>query len=255
MIYNFEGCCGSFLGNGPDHNEDNFYFNRKHLPSKNNGMKHPLKYASTTDDVALFSVFDGLGGESGGEDAACIAAETFTEKAGALEHLAISGKEFLYTVCERANAAVGEMRVARHLKRTGTTLAAMYLLGDEVVVANVGDSRIFRVRDRRLTQISEDHTDEKIMSAIGIKKKPVLLQYIGVPDTEMLLEPYLLRGKLQEGDVYLLCTDGVTDVLEPDSIYGILSRGSAEESLRELLLRVDEMGGTDNATAIVVKII
>ena len=105
-----------------------------------------------------------------------------------------------------------------------------------------------------MIQISEDHTDEKIMSAIGIKKKPVLLQYIGIPDTEMAIEPYVSKGVLESGDIYVLCSDGITDVIEAADMYKIIGDLSADEAAKQLLSEVERRNGADNATAIVIKI-
>ena len=104
-----------------------------------------------------------------------------------------------------------------------------------------------------MMQISEDHTDEKIMTAIGIKKKPVLLQYLGVPATEMAIEPYISKGEIQNGDIYVLCSDGITDVLNMGEIYETVSAMDVEESVAQLIAKVKINNGMDNATVIVVR--
>lgn len=70
MAFTLHAACGSFIGMGRSNNEDNFYFNKKHLPVPNKGMNNPLTYTGATDDPVVFAVFDGMGGESRGEDAA-----------------------------------------------------------------------------------------------------------------------------------------------------------------------------------------
>lgn len=247
--------CSSFIGNGRNNNEDNFYFNNKHLSVNNTGLKNPIKCKKETSDPVVFAVFDGLGGECNGEQASCLASEVFTKEYKTLEELAMSGKEFMYTVCEKANTAVNELREKQHLTSMGTTVAAIYFNEDEAVACNVGDSKIFRIRNKQMLQISEDHTDEKIMSTIGVCKKPVLLQYIGISDTDMTLEPYISKGDVQLGDIYVLCTDGVTDVLDASEIYEIVCNNSAEESVRQLLAQVNKKDGGDNATVIVIKVV
>lgn len=255
MVFTLNASCGSFIGNGPDNNEDNFYFNKKHLPVNNKGLKNPIKCSEKTNDPVIFAVFDGIGGECKGEEAACLASEIFTEEAKCLDELALSGREFFYKTCEKANGAINALRREKQLTSIGTTVAAIHFSQDEVVACNMGDSRIFRIRDKKMIQISEDHTDEKIMAAMGIKKKPVLLQYLGVPDTDMSIEPYVSKGDIKSEDVYLLCSDGVTDVLDINEMYEIICKNDADEAVRQLLAEVDKKNGADNATVIVIKVV
>ena len=256
MSYKIEAACGCFGGNGRSNNEDNFFFHKKHLPKKNKGLRTPLKYKGTTDDFPLFAVFDGMGGEAKGEEAACIAAEVFADELKQLDDLAISGKELFDLACRKANTAVCDYSRAKQIGTMGTTVAALYFSQDEVFVGNVGDSKVFLIRNNQMTQVSKDHTDETILSSMGIIKKPVLLQYIGIPDTEMALEPFVSKGDLQTGDIYLICSDGVSDVLEPAEIYGFTkSYLKPEDVVKYTLAEIDKREGADNATLIVVKII
>lgn len=254
MAFIFDAACGSFIGVGRSNNQDNFYFNKKHLPIPNKGMKNPLIYRNTTDEPVVFAVFDGMGGECKGEEAACISSQVFSKECKKLEELAMSGKEFLYNCCDKANAEVNQLRQEQQLTATGTTVAAIYLHQDEAVACNVGDSKIFRIRDKKMLQISEDHTDEKIMSAMGIQKKAVLLQYIGVPNTEMAIEPFVAKGELVSGDIYVLCSDGITDAMTVSDMYEIICNFAADEAVKRVLAEVSQRQGTDNATMIVIKI-
>lgn len=253
MVFTYNASCGSFSGNGRNHNEDNFYFNKKHLPITNKGLKNPIKCKGTTDEPFVFAIFDGLGGAAKGEEASCLASEIFAEETKKLDELALSGKEFMLQTCEIANTAVNELAKEKQLGTMGTTMAALYFSQDEVVACNMGDSKVFRIRGKKMIQISEDHTDEKIMSAMGLKKKPVLLQYLGIPDTEMSIEPYISKGDVQSEDVYVICSDGVTDVIDFNLIYEIISDNSADEAVRQILAEVDKKDGSDNATVIVAK--
>ncbi len=255
MVYTYNASCGSFSGNARSNNEDNFYFNKKHLPVSNKGLKNPIKCRGTTDEPFVFAVFDGMGGEARGEEASCLASEMFAKEAKTLEEIAISGKEFMIQACEIANDAINKRTKERQLGTMGTTVAALYFSQDEVVACNVGDSKIFRIRNRKMIQISEDHTDEKIMSAIGVRKKPVLLQYIGMPDDEMSIEPYISKGDIQSEDVYVICSDGVTDVVDINLMYEIINDNSADDAVRKILAEVNRQNGSDNATVIIAKFV
>lgn len=254
-MFKMEAVCGCFLGNGRSHNEDNFYFDKKHLPQENQGLKQPIQFQTTTREPVLLAVFDGMGGEKRGEEAACRACEVFAEEVKQLDELVIPGKELLYRACHKANQEVVKIATTNQCGTMGTTVAALYFFGDEVCACNVGDSKIFRIRNKQMVQISKDHTDEKIMSAMGINKKPVLLQYIGVPDTEMAIDPFVSKGEISSGDIYIICSDGITDVLSANEIYQIVEKGdSLEEVVRKIVGKVDSLNGSDNATIIMVKL-
>lgn len=256
MSFKIEAACGCFVGNGRNNNEDNFYFNKKHLPKNNKGLRTPLKYKGTTDDCPFFAVFDGMGGEAKGEEAACIASEVFADELKKLDELVIPGKELFNSACQRANKAVCDFSDKKQIGTMGTTVAALYFPQDEVFVGNMGDSKVFRIRSNQMTQVSEDHTDEKILSSMGIAKKPVLLQYIGVPDTEMAIEPFVSKGDILIGDTYIICSDGVSDVLEPSDLYEFIKLYSKpEDVVKYALAEVDKRDGADNATLIVVEIV
>lgn len=109
MIFDIEASCGSFIGNGCGDNEDNFYFNKKHLPEKNKGLKNPIKFKGNTADSVFFAVFDGMGGGSYGAEAACTASVIFAEEYKKLDELALSGKEFMVTAVQRANEKINEI--------------------------------------------------------------------------------------------------------------------------------------------------
>lgn len=255
-MFNIEAACGCFIGNNRENNEDNFCFNKKHLPQINKGLKNPLKCKTDTNDAVFFAVFDGMGGEAKGEEASFIASEIFSEEFKKNEELAITGKEFISVSCQKATEKINFILNEENLSSMGTTMAVLHFSHNQVVAGNVGDSKIFRIRDNQMLQISEDHTDEKILKAMGIQKKPVLLQYIGIPDTEMAVEPYISKGELVSGDIYLLCSDGVTDALPTNKIFDIaLAYEDTGEIVNQILAQVNVEDGQDNATVIVAKIL
>ncbi len=255
MSLSFSSACGSFIGNDRESNEDNFYFNKKRLPNTNKGLKNPLQFDTTTTDPVLFAVFDGLGGESRGEDAAYLACEIFAKEYKSLEEIALSGKEFMLKTCEKANKKIIELAQDNQLTAMGTTVAALYISSAEVVACNMGDSKIFRIRDKEMVQISQDHTDEKIMKAIGVSKKPVLLQYLGVSDELMSIDPYITKGEVQKDDIYILSSDGVTDAISLSDLYNLALKYEPKEAVQQILALVDKQNGADNATLIIIKIL
>ena len=150
MKFTYEASCGSYIGKDRTNNEDNLYFNKKHLPARNKGLKNALKCNGATDDIVMFAVFDGMGGEAMGEEAACLASEIFSEEMKNFSELVVSGKEFFLKTCEKANTAVNILRESKQLNSIGTTVVALWFWQNEVVGCNVGDSRIYRIRDKKM---------------------------------------------------------------------------------------------------------
>ncbi len=255
MSFEYIAACGSFIGNGRTHNEDNFYFNKKRLSVSNKGLKNPIKCQGTTEEPTIFAVFDGMGGELKGEEASFTACTVFSEEIKKLEELAVPGKEFMLDVCDKANEAVFNLSEGNSNARIGTTVSAVYFWQDEVISCNVGDSKAFRIREDKMIQISEDHTDEKISSFVGGRGKKVLLQYIGMDKKELMLDPYISKGETLSGDIYVICSDGVTNVMSASELYSISCSNTPNEAVTEILSNVDKLNGEDNATVIIVRIL
>ena len=138
----------------------------------------------------------------------------------------------------------------------GTTAAVLQFCKNGVYACNVGDSKIFRLHRDILLQISEDHTDAKFLAECGIyNRKPQLSQYIGISPDEMIIEPYIAKYKLCLTDQYLICSDGLTDMVSDTEICSIMKEESlAKECAEQLVKTALKYGGKDNVTVIVVKI-
>ncbi len=247
----FSSACACFIGCGRENNEDNFYFNKKCLPVINSGTDSELTFSGNTDGYCLFAVFDGLGGEKAGEKAAYRASEAFSQEYDLIDRDIVKGKEFFLRACEKAHKGVKE--ISREEKGTvGSTVASLLFFGDSVVSCNVGDSRIYRIRDRKMMMISEDHTDAGIISALGINKRPELLQFLGADEKEIQLDPFITKGNILSGDTYILCSDGVSDVLSHDGLYNAVKDKDALLAVKSVINEVQKKNGGDNATVVVI---
>ena len=255
MIYDIKASCGCFVGTARDNNEDNFLFSGKHLDKENMGIKTPIEYEGKSDENIIFSVFDGLGGHACGEEASLCAAKTFLREEEQLRTVVMSGKEFYAKAVYSANEEICLSSRKNGMKGMGSTVASVKFFQDEVYACNVGDSKIFRMRDFQMVQISEDHTDEKILRSIGSTKKPSLMQYLGIPAEEMTIEPFVTKGELRKGDIYIVCSDGVTGVLASEEIYEFAkSSESLSEAVKNILNEIKIRNGEDNATVIIAKV-
>ncbi|HEU4900127.1 MAG TPA: Stp1/IreP family PP2C-type Ser/Thr phosphatase [Actinomycetota bacterium] len=207
------------------------------------------------------AVADGMGGHSAGEVASAIAIEELAalRDRGPWDSETAATDDLKQAIL-RANRRIREMAASdRKLNGMGTTLVALLEDGDMVHVANVGDSRGYLLRQGELSQVTVDHSlvqelvDDGRLSPEDAERHPqrsVITRALGIdPEVEFDLFTY----KLQAGDRLLLCSDGLSDVVEPAQIRRVLLRvRNAHRAARELVTMANEQGGPDNITVIVV---
>ena len=118
-----------------------------------------------------------------------------------------------------------------------------------IYMCNIGDSKVFRFDGKKLEQISVDD-----YAAVPYGKKPPLSQNLGISPKEYVIEPHLAKGRYCDGDIYLLCSDGLTDMVAAEEIARILRETEYKEVCDKLLDKALENGGRDNITIIVCKV-
>lgn len=254
MLFQLHAACGCHTGRIRSGNEDNFYFNGRHLGQENNGMEGTAAAKYLLTGECCFGVFDGMGGVEFGEVASYTAVKTLKEKMALLnEHLA-SPRPFLEEAIRDMNLAVCAESQRLASGRMGSTAAMLMFVPDEVYVCGLGDSRVYRLRDSQLMQLSRDDV-ERFPPDMEVKRKPRLTQYLGVFPEDLILEPYIAKGELQKDDIYLICSDGLTDMLTNLEIYNCLkSHASVRKAAEHLISEALKNGGRDNVTVIVIKV-
>lgn len=207
----------------------------------------------------LFAVADGMGGHQGGE----VASETAMRVL--IETFVESTPEGLIGAAQHANEAVLEQAAGDpELHGMGTTLVAIAPVTDSESIAwiNIGDSRLYLLRDGELTQVSEDHSQVQEAVRAGVlspeearthPQRNIVTRALGIdPDVQVdgdAVDAYA-------GDRYLLCSDGLTDYVEDDRIAATLRRlEDPTEASRELVRLANEGGGRDNITVVVVDVV
>lgn len=195
-----------------------------------------------------FAVFDGMGGGAYGEEAAWIAAKTLKSSVDQMNGQQVD----LEAVCQEANREICMRAKERRVSLEGTTVVMVSLCGREAHVVNLGDSRAFLLRNDELRQLSVDHTDRKLLLSMGITdRRPRLTQYLGIEPEDMILQPAVYRIAIRPRDRFLLCTDGLTDMVETEEIRDILgAQEPVEAVVGQLVGRALENGGRDNITVI-----
>jgi len=244
MEYSIEYFCVSHKGNLRSTNQDNFYCLNEYMPSDNNGSDGVINGVARSMDTPVFAVFDGMGGEECGEVAAYIAAKQISEcKFEHTSHLE------LLQYCKIANDEICKYTAENSLVSMGTTAAILMFAKKKILLCNIGDSKIFRFTDGALQQISYDHVS---ISAFGTK--PPLTQNLGIKEDELIISPYTATGEYHNHDIYLICSDGLTDMVSNEDIGNILNSSQKENSADLLLQKALENGGKDNITLILLYI-
>lgn len=244
MYYNILYSCVSHVGNVRSLNQDNFICNKHYMETNETTIEFPLCGVKSSKEVSVFGVFDGMGGEEFGEIASYIAAKN----ASILE----MGKDVVIDLsqfCQKVNTDICDYTNENEVSAMGTTAAILAFTRNGITLCNIGDSKIFRFCDGVLEQISKDHV---AVAAFGVK--PSLLQNLGIPPNEMLIDPYLAKGSYKDGDVYLICSDGLTDMVSTKEITSILATNPIENANIKLLEKALSNGGRDNITIILCKI-
>lgn len=201
----------------------------------------------STKKAVCFGVFDGMGGEQFGAAASYLAAVTLKTKM--LEKkLGRIPRDIMIEACHMANEIIYQKTLELNAERIGATGAIVYIQYDRIWCCNVGDSRIYRLRKNELTQLSFDHICKGI---INQKHKPGLTQHLGMNPEEITLFPYVMDDVVNSGDKYLICSDGLTDMVPLNEIENILLKSSSVKKCNRILLkRALENGGKDNITVI-----
>jgi serine/threonine protein phosphatase PrpC len=216
-------------------------------------------------EAGLFVVIDGMGGHRGGHVAAGVVAQDLPPMIeNAVDKLKTRNPRSVRRLLRRAIA-----EQSRHLcweadsesgyVGMGATLVVVLLLGGRVYAANAGDSRIYRLRRGRLTQLSADHSVvSELLEAGHItpdeaqnhSAQGVVTQYMGMPEG---VQPRVRSAALRAGDRFLLCSDGLTDLLDERAIAEILAAQIEPQAACDRLVEAaNRAGGTDNITVVVV---
>lgn len=209
--------------------------------------------------LGFYAVADGMGGYEGGEIASRLVIDALVRSIG--DETPVKDRR---AAVLRLDGAIrtAQSRVAQeatgNLSDMGATLAAMWIRGRTAVIAHVGDSRVYRFRDDKLTQITRDHSLYQDLLSQG--RHDVLHQLRGQIEhmvtrciaADVTVEPEIQVHDTRPGDVYLLCSDGLSDVLTDREIEHVLTRNAPDEASRALVQRAFRAGGTDNITAVVV---
>ena len=211
----------------------------------------------------LFIVADGMGGHAAGEVASEMAVRIIAAELGSLRGLpdGEAGARMRSSI-RKANAAIFERTLAEHEKRgMGTTATVMVLFSRRYLIGQVGDSRAYLLREGELLQLTKDHSyvqeqvDAGLLTPEQARTHPysnVITRCVGANED---VAPDVYFGNLEQSDLVLLASDGLTGMLEDDQLAKILaSEDNPERAVNRMIADANRRGGLDNITAIVVRV-
>lgn len=217
-------------------------------------------FVSPPDDSGslLAIVADGMGGHNAGEVASSEAINVIKDVVLDNEH---NAKEMLTQAINSANSTIYNMSLDKQaLFGMGTTITACLIEKDKVTAAQVGDSRLYLIRDGMIIQITKDHSLVEMLIENGSitkedakhhPQKNVITRAIGT-DKEVSADIY--EFSICEGDIILLCSDGLVNMVEDEKILSVITRTkSFEETADKLVAEAENAGGSDNITVILIK--
>lgn len=230
----------------------------EHYEKSDTGRQRRANEDSLFVRTPLFVVADGMGGAQAGEVASRLAAEAF---AGGLPDEGTPGQRLAARVLD-ANRRIFELsQEDREHAGMGTTLTAAYLDGDELALAHVGDSRAYLLHDGELTRLTRDHSlvDELVrrgklteQEAAEHPQRSIITRALG-PEPEVEVDT--LTYRVQDGDVVLLCSDGLTSMVSESEIAEILAdAASLADGGRALVAAANDAGGRDNITVVLFRV-
>ena len=241
------------VGRKRNHNEDALY-----LPS----------------DTRLAIVADGMGGHACGEVASGVAVETIVEyfhKTADMQPITWPYKvdrdlrsdiNRMVTAVKLANLEIYERaQKESRLRGMGTTAVAIYFLDDTVIIGHVGDSRVYRYRDGRLSQLTEDHSlinDYIKMKRVTAEEaeswphKNVIVRALGMKENVAV---DVITETPRVGDCYLMCSDGLSGMLsDPQMAHVIRTRTDLDAAVEAMIQGANEEGGIDNISVVLARI-
>ncbi len=237
------------VGKKRDNNEDTFY---------------------TDDQVGLYIVADGMGGHRAGEVASNTVVSSVKDYMEAFHTSPVAKETKEGNMSPAATAVCHSIELANRVvyqlsqdqgsyKGMGSTAAVVYVYGDTLITANVGDSRIYLIRTDGIEQLTQDHTllAEHMRknpnwdpNTASIPMKHILVRAVGIHET---VETDVYELQPLPGDVILMCSDGLTDMLSDEEIHeAVLQGGALEEICDRLVYMANERGGLDNITTVLL---
>ena len=219
-------------------------------------------YFGLDDHEKIYLLADGMGGGPHGDLAARLAVETIHQSISRLPHDLDADVRFELAIQGARRQIVNAILENPRLIGMGTTVVGLLLCGRRAVVAHVGDSRAYRLRGNQLDLLTRDHTMAAALvkeghlsesDAVGHRLNHVLTHALCNED---ICEVELASTSVADGDIFLLCSDGLSNMLSDAEIHALLhAGGDPQEGCDRLIRAALERGGHDNVTVVLVEVL
>ncbi|HEY0971980.1 MAG TPA: Stp1/IreP family PP2C-type Ser/Thr phosphatase [Gemmatimonadales bacterium] len=221
-------------------------------------------FADTNASLGLFVVADGMGGHAAGEVASEMAVQILRRELLQSSEVDLDrASAHVSEALRRANSAIYERTLAEVDKQgMGTTASVLVLFGDRYVIGQVGDSRVYLLRDGALRQLTKDHSyvqeqvDAGFLTLEQARYHPysnVITRCVGASER---VEPDVYEGTARAGDLFLVASDGLTGMVDDRRLQQLLvARSSPARVVDALIAEANGRGGLDNITAVVVQVL
>ena len=259
----------SHVGLKRSRNEDHFVIMKRTRGSEILDSNLPtMKLQSGLDEAYALVVADGIGGAEMGDVASKLALETAIEASEMATSWLMKFRDFdAQQVQERVDAYIERIQDkfdnfgVDHpaANKMGTTLTCAYIVPPHAIIVQIGDSRAYLFRDGELRQLTRDHTVQQLLLEQGIpeerakKFSNVLLNSLGTSRNNV--ESEISNLELQPGDRLVICSDGLSDMVDDDTIGEILGQNTLDDALQKLMQAALDGGGKDNITVILADLV
>ena len=254
-IFSLQTASVTHKGKIRERNEDNYFVDGFFLEKEHGNDEAVRTLTSNLNELSAAAVFDGMGGESAGDLASYTAVKIFSELYAVLNKNRLPNEKTVEELlCSVSNAVFAAAKEHKY-RLIGSTVSMLMFNGEEGLLVDLGDSPVYQYRERKLEKINYEHTNAVLLKEQGIQRKPALTQFLGIDTEEFIIEPYIQKIILQKGDVYLICSDGLTDMVEEKRIAEILgSDTDIKRKCEKLRDEALENGGVDNVTVILTQV-
>lgn len=231
-------------------------------------VSHVGRVRSNNQDSAyvgrhVFLVADGMGGHAGGDVASAIVGKFVAEHDSAFDSIDAAEVGLTNLLAEGNQLIVDAVEEHAELRGMGTTASAVALVGEQIVIGHIGDSRVYRLHDGALTQETSDHTFvQRLVDAGRITpeealvhpRRSVLMRVLGDVETDIDVDTMVVDAV--PGDRWLLCSDGLSSYVDEERIVEVLARPteSSRETCDDLVQLALDNGAPDNVTVVVLEV-
>lgn len=210
--------------------------------------------------LGLFMVADGMGGHRGGDQASKIAIEVAQKTYKThIDNQVSPDLALKNSVIEAAKKVYQAGVLESSLRGMGTTLSALVIHGNQATIAHIGDTRIYCLRHDRLYQLTRDHSlvNDHVQAGLMTKEEArissfrhIITRAIG-HDEEV--QPDYFTVATEKKDIFLLCTDGLNNMLVDNEIFEIIKNVTPKKAVKQLINEANKKGGDDNITVVLVE--